>query len=165
MPGPLHQHVQHPCRTIDCLSRQQRQARRAATRQKEAEEAIEETETVGIVVKPPKVEEATTDKLVNGAMENDTETAEISEESSNCKNSVSENVAAAKVDVDGELCPDELHYPEIYGKIAFICFQCEYITKNYIKGDEIYKHYFISFCVEDIYGCQNVINVENISLD
>ena len=77
---------------------------------------------MGIVVEPPKSEEATTDNVVNGAMENDAETAEISEESSNCENSVTENVV---VDVDDELCPDELHYPEIDGKIAFICFQCE----------------------------------------
>ena len=35
---------------------------------------------------PPKAEEATTDKVVNDAMEKDAETAEISEESSNCKN-------------------------------------------------------------------------------
>ena len=32
-------------------------------------------------------------------------------ESSNCENSVTENVAAPKV--DEELCPDELHCPEI----------------------------------------------------
>ena len=43
----------------------------------------------------------------------------------NCENSVTENVAAAKIDVD-----DELHCPEI----EFICFQCgiEYIPKNYM---------------------------------
>ena len=55
------------------------------------------------VVEPPKSEEATPDKVVNGAMENDAETAEISEESSKCENSVTENVASAKVDVDDEL--------------------------------------------------------------
>ena len=52
-------------------------------------------------------------------MENDAETAEISEESSNCEN---ENVAVAKVDVDDELYPGELHYLEIDGKIVFTCF-------------------------------------------
>ena len=56
-----------------------------------------------------------------------------------CENSVTENVAAAnaKVDVDDELCPGELHYPETYP-----CFQCgiEYIPKNNMKGDEIEKH-------------------------
>ena len=53
------------------------------------------------------------------------------------ENSVTENVAAAKIDVD-----DELHCPEIDEQIAFICFQCgiEYIPKNYMKGDEIEKH-------------------------
>ena len=45
-PVPLHQHVQHPCRTTDCPSRQRRQARRAASRQREAEKDIEENETV-----------------------------------------------------------------------------------------------------------------------
>ena len=54
---------------------------RAAARQRESEEAIEENETVGIVVEP---HEATTDKLVNDAMEDDAETAEINEESSKC---------------------------------------------------------------------------------
>ena len=53
-----------------------------------------------------------------------------------CENSVTENVAAAKIDVD-----DELHCPEIDVKIVFICFQCgiEYIPKNYMKGDKIDK--------------------------
>ena len=48
-------------------------------------------------------------------------------------------MAAAKVDVDDELCPGD---PEIDGKIAFISFQCgfEYIPKNYMNGDEIKKH-------------------------
>ena len=50
--------------------------------QREAEEAIEGNETVGIVVEPPKGEEATTDKVVNDAMENDAETPKIIEESS-----------------------------------------------------------------------------------
>ena len=38
----------------------------------------------------------------------------------NCENSVTENVAAAKIDVD-----DEVNCPAIDVKIAFICFQCE----------------------------------------
>ena len=46
-------------------------AERRQARQIEAEEAIEENETVGIVVEPPKAEEATDDKVVNDAMEND----------------------------------------------------------------------------------------------
>ena len=61
-------------------------ARRASAKQRKAEEAIEENETVDIVVEPPKAEEATTNKVVNDAMEKDAKTAEISEESSNCKN-------------------------------------------------------------------------------
>ena len=62
MPGPLHLDVQHPCRTIDCPSRQRR----------EAEEAIEENETVGIVVEPTTAEESST-ALIHDAMENDAE--------------------------------------------------------------------------------------------
>ena len=52
-----------------------------------------------------------------------------------------ENVAAASVDVDDELCPDEVYYPEIDGKMAFSCFQCnmEYFPKNYMKGDKVGK--------------------------
>ena len=43
-----------------------------------------------------------------------------------CENSVTEKVEAAnaKVDIDDELCPSELHCPAIDGKIAFTCFQC-----------------------------------------
>ena len=65
------------------------------------------------------------------------------EENSNCEN---ENVAAAKADVDDELYPGELYYPEIDGKIACTCFQCgiEYILENNMKGDEIGKHILCS---------------------
>ena len=63
----------------------------------------------------------------------------MTQENSNCEN---ENVAAAKADVDDELYPGELYYPEIDGKIACTCFQCgiEYILENNVKGDEIEKH-------------------------
>ena len=80
----------------------------------------------------------------------------MTQENFNCEN---ENVAAAKADVDDELYPGELYYPEIDGKIACTCFQCgnEYILENNMKGDEIEKHIF----VEDVQGCQNVPNVES----
>ena len=86
VPGPHHLDVQHPCRTTDCPSLQRCQARKTAAKQRENEQAIEENEIAGIVVEPPKAEEATTNKVVNDAMEKDAKTAEISEESSNCKN-------------------------------------------------------------------------------
>ena len=80
----------------------------------------------------------------------------MTQENFNCEN---ENVAAAKADVDDELYPGELYYPEIDGKIVCTCFQCgiEYILENNMKGDEIEKHIF----VEDVQGCQNVPNVES----
>ena len=60
-------------------------------------------------MEPPKTEEATNEKVVNCTMENYAETVEISEESSNFENRVTENVAAAKVDVDdGQTLPRQI---------------------------------------------------------
>ena len=60
-------------------------------------------------MEPPKAEEATTEKVVNCTMEKYAETVEISEESSNFENRVTENVAAAKVDVDdGQTLPRQI---------------------------------------------------------
>ena len=112
-PG-LHHHQIQPRKTRDGPARQRRRARRAAARLKEAEEAIDENQTEeSIDENSPEAEEATTDKVVKDATENEdkaAETAEIEEESSNSENLV----------IDDEFCPDESYYPEIDGTSLYL---------------------------------------------
>ena len=137
VPGPPH-HVKLPRKTRDSPSRQRRRARRAAARQRDAEEAIDD------VGDSPEAEEATTDEeVVNGATENDGKAAETagSDENSKIESSGTENVELA-AKVDDEFCSDELYYPVSDGKTALTCFQCDikYFPDNYVEGDEIVRH-------------------------